>query len=523
LQKFLLLFSKKKRFLASLPRVEAMKIPALYAALLTLPVAAQAQTDWLTYGFDSLRSGHNPTETLLNATTVATLAQSWSFPPGPFELAIDPTIATSNALLLGQPVVAHAVNINGTSTDLVIAGDENAFLFALDANSTKPGGTVVWYNNLGRRTVAGCGGKSRIVGIQSAATVNRQANGGRGVVYIALNGAVHALDLPTGVELKNWPAAIPAIANAGTDGYTHDAINDVAGSLYVATSSNCDNPPYYGRVVRIDTKTAAPLATWYVMSGNATQPSLSGGGIWGQGGVAIDTAKGGVFLATGNAIADNAQTPYGESIVNLNENLSRINGSATPDIPPGDNDFGATPQVFQPAGCSERLLAVPNKIGTLVVDKVGAGGGLRVSQNLVMANDTGNFRGAVAWDPAEQLLLVTTPTDGPKPFKHGLSAMHVNARCSGFSLSWRVSPEATSGTVTDPFSPATSANGVVYFGVQGTSENQVLAVAAGGAAPGQVLWQSPALSGPIVAPPTVVNGRVFVASLGRITAFGLPK
>jgi hypothetical protein len=488
---------------------------------------AQAKTDWLTFGFDALRSGYNPQESTLGQNNVGSLKPAWVFAAYPFEVKIDPGVTQLNAVMRGQPVVAHNVTVSGTPTDLVIGGDENGFLFALDANSTKAAGKVVWYNELGRRTAPSCNGSTRSVGIQSAATINRTANGGKGVVYVAYNGAVHALDLATGVELKGWPVTIPMLASASTDGFSHDAINDVSDGLYVGTSSICDITPYWGRVVRIDPKTGHVLGSWFALSGNGTPPSVSGGGIWGQGGVAIDTAAhdGGVYLATGNAEAANPQTPYAETVVHLSMDLSRLISAASPTIPPGDNDFGSAPQLFQPTGCAEKLLAVPNKIGLLVVESVGHGGALHLLQSLHMASTTDKFDGAIAWDPADQLLLVTTPEDGQKPYVHGLSAMRVNAKCTGISLAWHVSPSISPDAKTNPFSPATVANGVVYFGVEGPNEDQLFAVAASkgsGVASGQVLWQSPALAGGMIAPPTVVNGRVFVVAAGQMTAFAMP-
>lgn len=508
----------------SKPRLATLALTVGLMSAGQVLAAPAPKIDWPTYGFDALRSGHNPQETKLGQANVASLAQAWSFQPGPFEVAIDSTVVTSNAVLRGQPVVAHNVDIAGTKTDLVLAGDENGFLFAMDANSAKTTGTVVWYHSLGRLTVAGCSGSTRIVGIQSAATVDRGANGGRGAVFIALNGAVHALDLATGVELPHWPVAIPMIANAGTDGYSHDAINAVGGDLYVGTSSNCDNPPYWGRLIRISIAQAAVLGTWFPLSNSATPPTTSGAGIWGPGGAAIDvTAKnGGVYIATGNAVAANTQTPYAENIVDLRRDLSRLVGASTPAIPLGDNDYGATPVLFQPAGCANKLLAVPNKIGLLVVDKIRPAGALQQWQTLQMANNTGSFRGSAAWDGTDQLLLVTTPTDGPAPYLHGLSALRENTDCTGLSLAWQTSPPAEIGPPYDPFSPVTIANGVVYMGVQGTSEKQVFAIAAtssGSVTAGQVLWTSPALDGVVVAPPTVVNGRLFVASSGKLYAF----
>jgi len=501
----------------------------ILAACAVLPACAgaRAATDWVTYGFDRLRSGHNPFEKTLGQGNVAALAPVWSFIPGPFEVAIDSTISASNALLRGQPVVAHGVRVNGTRTDLVVAGDENGFLFALDANSTRAAGTVVWYNSLGRVTVPACSGSTRVVGIGATAAIDVGANGGQGAVFVAVNGKVHALALATGLELAGWPVAIPRLASTVTDGSVHDGINIAAGKLFVGTSSNCDIPPYWGRVVRIDVASAKVESQWFTLASSGGVPSASGGGIWGLGGVAIDTSArvGGVYVATGNAVEQDGQSAYAENIVNLSRDLKKLEGAASPLIPFGDNDYGATPAVFQPDGCADKLVAVPNKIGLLTVDSVGAGGALSVAQSLQMASNTGGFRGAVAWDAADQLLMVTTPTDGPAPYLHGLSAMQEGAGCSGLSLAWQVSPPAKISSGSDPFSPVTTANGVAYMGVQGLSANQIFAIAttAGtGVVPGQVLWTSPAIGGVIIAPPAVVNGRVFAASMNKLTTFAVP-
>jgi hypothetical protein len=508
-----------------------MIMRAVFLCLLAMFAAAaadaRAKVDWLTYGFDRLRSGHNPYETVLGQTNVAGLTQVWQFDPGPFEVKVDNTVKPGNATLRGQAMVAHGVNVNGTKTDLVVVGDENGFLFALNADSTSKTGTVVWYNSLGRVTVPSCNDTTQVVGIGGAATIDLAANGGQGAVFASANGKVHALALATGVELSGWPVALRHLASAQTDGSVHDGINIAAGKLYVGTSSNCDVTPYWGRLVQIDEASAKVENEWFTLTGSNYLPSVSGGGIWGQGGVSIDTSAriGGVYVATGNAIEQDGQSAYAENISNLSRDLRKVFGAASPLIPFGDNDYGSTPAVFQPTGCANKLVAAPNKIGLLTVDGVGVGGALTVWQSLQMASNTSGFRGSVAWDVADQLLLVTTPTDGPAPYLQGLSALQANTGCTSLSLAWQVSPAAIITSGSDPFTPVTTANGVAYMGVQGLSANQILAIATtagAGVAPGQVLWTSPGIGGVIIPPPVVVNGRMFAVSLTKVTAFGLP-
>jgi hypothetical protein len=487
---------------------------------------ARAKVDWLTFGFDRLRSGHNPFETVIGQANVAGLTQMWQFDPGPFEVKVDNTVSPGNATLRGQAMVAHGVSVNGTKTDLVVVGDENGFLFGLNADSASKTGTVAWYNSLGRVTVPSCSG-TLVVGIGSAAAIDRNANNGQGAVFVAANGKVHALALATGVELSGWPVALRHLASAKTDGSVHDGINIAAGKLYVGTSSNCDVAPYWGRIVQIDEASAKVENEWFTLTGSNYLPSVSGGGIWGQGGVSIDTSAkvGGLYVATGNALEQDGQSAYAENISNLSRDLRKVYGAASPLIPFGDNDYGSTPAVFQPAGCANKLVAASNKIGLLTVDSVGAGGALSVLQSLQMASNTTGFRGSVAWDVADQVLLVTTPTDGPAPYLQGLSALQANVGCTALSLAWQASPAAKISSGSDPFTPVTTANGVAYMGVQGLSENQIFAIATtagGGVVPGQVLWTSPGIGGVIIPPPVVVNGRMFAVSLTKVTAFALP-
>jgi len=83
-----------------------------------------------------------------------------------------------------------------------------------------------------------------------------------------------------------------------------------------------------------------------------------------------------------------------------------------------------------------------------------------------------------------------------------------------------------------PLSAPTVANGVVYFGVRGDGRGgapaipRVYAIAdqnSSFASAGQVLWQSQVYGAHIQTAPTVVNGRVYVATYdGKVYAYGAP-
>lgn len=508
------------------------------AAGLNTPVHAQTTVDWPTYGFDVQRSSSNPNETVLGPTTVGNLVSEWSFDAGKFDEALVPSLHSTLGQIGGQSLVVTGVSINGTLTDLVLFGDANGVVFALNENPATSTGSVVWYNPLGNRIIAH-GTTVKYVGVRSALTVDRTANGGRGAVYVPLNGVVHALDLLTGTELTGWPVSVLEPNPPVTDGAIHDAANLYNGQLYIGTAGYDDDfPPYFGRVASIDTATATLSGTWYTMSGTATMPAISGGGVWGWGGVAIDPSAsvGGVYVATGNSKAGNGQLPFAEDLVNLTPSLTQV-ADATPAFGKSpnvyDNDYGSSPMLFAPSGCSQSFIAALNKTGQFVVDAIAADGSMSVAQTFQMSSGVGgDFLGSAAWDPVDRLVLVTSSAAGSAPFQAGLIAMQVSPDCSAplLSLTWQTGEEAVAGTGVPAgaaLSSPTYANGLAYFGAGG-AKSYLFAVATAsgnGYSAGQIMWQSRVIAGLANIAPTVVNGRVLASMQGpghSVLAFKLP-
>ena len=500
------------------------------------PLQARAAVDWLTYGFDTQRSSDNPDETVLSPATVSGLIRSWSFDAGKNDATLTPPLAEATGQIGGQPLYISNVTIGGLAENLILFGDGNGVVYALSVSPTTPAGNIIWYQSVGYITVAH-GTSTKQIGIRSALTVDRTANGGRGAVYVPLNGVVHALDLPTGAELAGWPISVLEPNPPQTDGAVHDAANVSNGQLYIGTAGYDDDyPPYFGRITSINTATAAVSGTWFPLSGGATMPTVSGGGVWGWGGVAIDPSAsvGGVYVATGNSKGGNGQLAYAENIVNLAPDLVMV-GAATPAFGKTqngyDNDYGSTPTLFQPNGCGQKYLAAESKTGQLVIDSVAADGTLSVAQSLLVSAGDGSFIGTVAWDPDDQLLLLTSREAGPAPYQAGLIALQVSAGCGTplFSLAWQTGEVTGTGIpVGVGLSSPTYANGLAYLGAGGSKSN-AFAVATGSGSsyvPGQILWTSASMSGVANITPTVVNGQLFVGTQApghSVFAYKLPS
>ena len=459
------------------------------ALLAAVPAASlSAPVSWLTYGFNDQRSGYNPGEATIGVGNAASLHKLWSTDLGD--------------VMIAQPIEAAAVSVGGVSTDVVYEGTEHGDLYAIRAND----GQQVWHKNLGSVQTTCYNMPDGVYGIGGSAAI-AFTGPGTGVLYVASgDGSVHALDLATGSEQAGWP-----VSGVFTPAQEHvwSAVNLLAGKLYVSVASHCDRAPYYGDTVELDVQKRAIVHRFYP----AGPPSggISGGGIWGYGGAAIDPSNRHVFVATGNALTRPDNYLYSDAVVELSQSL-KILGWNSPILSGNDVDFGATPTLFRPTGCPVTLVAAKNKTGLLVVyAEGGLAGGDR--QRLQIARTTDwQFNGNPAWDPVTNMLYVSSSSDSSSgPYRHGMVALKAASDCS-LSLAWQQSVGPNSASVSSP----TVANGVVYYG-DGRGKQEF----AFDAATGNQLWSSGSTTGQLFAAPTVVNGELFVASWDHhLYAFG---
>ena len=449
-------------------------------------IAISSTISWPTYGFDLQRTGYNPSETTIGTANVGTLQVRWS--------------ATLGDVMIAQPVEAAGISVPGQGTkNILYEGTEHGDFYALDAAT----GQVIWHKNL-RSTQTDCEDMpDGVFGVGGAGVIDA----GRGVVFVAGgDGAVHALALATGSELTGWP-----VTNVfdPTHEHVYSGLNERAGKLYVTVASYCDHTPYRGRATEIDIATRTIQASFYPAT-----PSVDGGGIWGPGGASIDPANGHVFVATGNALTDPEYYSHSNAVVELDAALNVL-GSNYPGLTGADVDFGATPILYKPSGCSTNQVAAKNKTGVLVVyNEGGLNSGPTQRLQIADVNDY-QFNGIPAWSPVTNTLYISNNSDSNTgTYFHGLVALHAGTNCQ-LSLAWQqtVGPNYTS------VSPPTVANGVVYYGDgYGNTER------AFNAATGTQLWSSGAtIGGGVYAAPMIVNGTLFVPSWdGKLYAFAPP-
>jgi outer membrane protein assembly factor BamB len=466
---------------------------------------SECHTDWDSFGFDLQRTGYNPDESAIGADNVGNLQEVWGFNVG--------------STMVHEPVYAYDVDVKGVATNILYAG--SAWGHAMYAINAETGG-LIWERKVDHSSYT-CGERTKTqFSIGETPAIDRQKNR---LYFNDGHNFVHAVNLATGREATGWPLEIAHFEpdrNLMHGGFTYNPSN---GLLYAVTGSSCDRPPWYGRIVAIDTKSARIVGTFFPMSGTSMQ-GPSGGGVWGPGGASIDPATNDVFIATGNADTHSGaaqNSAYAEQVIELSPTLSTIlaNNYPTniPDIPHDDNfDFGATPLLFQPPGCPP-LLAAINKSGMFeLYDRGSIGNGPIQYIAMSIPTDIADFIGVPAYDPVTGYVYVGLPaTEGI--YLPGLAAFAVESNCTlNPTPVWSAhfGPDGAQGGETHR-SPISIANGVVYVSnFAGDTEF------AFNAATGAQLWTLPLPSwgrqGTVI-----VNGMAYISSDdGTITAWAPP-
>jgi outer membrane protein assembly factor BamB len=450
-------------------------------AVVASPPGPTQSVDWDTYAVNSERSGFNPAENQLGPSAVKSIRKLWQRKLG--------------APIITQPVVASGVVLGHSrrAVDLVYAATEHGRIAAMNADT----GRVLWSRRLNFQK-SFCGDlPNSDFGITGTPVIDRARHS---IYTMGGNGKLFELDLGTGHTKRRWTLTSDPLHE-----YDFGALTLADGVLYVPFAGPCDQPPYHGFVTAIRARDGKRLGNWFPTG------AVGGGGVWGFGGVSADSG-GSVFAAVGNSTDPSEHAGYGEHVVRLTRDL-RVVSANYPGLPGGDADFGATPLLFQRPGCPPQL-AVGNKYGSFFLydrDRIAGGPVQRIQLGGSGFGQGGLIADAAYW-PMTQTIFVTNPLDSGQ-YHRGIVAFQVTAGCQ-LSYAW----SATYGPQVLDSSP-TVADGVVYFGLSSGYQAHAAAL---DARSGHLLWTSGgAIKTPVFAPPTVVNGKVYVSSVGGyVSAFG---
>jgi len=329
----------------------AIFLTLLVTVLLTaiLPCPARAQTPVLTGQYNNYRTGANLSETTLTPANVSAST---------FGLLFSQTV---DANIFAQPLYVPGLTINGAVHNVAFVATLNNSVYAFDADTLQP---ALWQASLGTPVTIGTSSQPAI-GILSTPVIDLNANAIFVVTFTFESGTpvyrLHALNLPTGVEITNivvqgavsgsgddsqitsctsWnggtvpPPCIPFKANEVLQrpALLEGTLNSTVYLAFGALNGQEITSPYHGWLIgyeysagaftqlMIFNTTQSKTQTGPACTGTdpASNQCGHGAGIWMSGrGPALDTT--GIYASTGNGGFGGTGTGnWGESALRLN-------------------------------------------------------------------------------------------------------------------------------------------------------------------------------------------------------------
>jgi outer membrane protein assembly factor BamB len=268
------------------------------------------KVDVLTQHNDLARTGTNLRETVLTPESVAPDRFGMIF-----KYVVDDQLYT-------QPLVATGVEIRGGRHDVVYATTVNNSVYAFDANDAGSG-KPLWHVNFGTPADLhdadfGCtdiNGNMSIIGtpvIKAEKTalyvVALTKSGGR------FEQRLHSLDLATGADLPRSPVTIEAPGFDPLMQNQRPALLLANGTVYIGYASHCDKEPYHGFLLAYDADSLRQTAVFN------SSPGGEGASIWQSGQAPAVDAQGNLYVVTGNG-SWNGTTQLSESFLKLDPQL----------------------------------------------------------------------------------------------------------------------------------------------------------------------------------------------------------
>jgi len=309
-------------------------------ACLIIPVAVPAQVDVLTHHNNRERTGVNLQETVLTPANVNS-RQFGMF----FKRVVDDQ-------LYAQPLVVTNVKIAGGWHDVVYVTTVNNSVYAFDANDASATAPL-WHVNFG--TPAGvhdadftCTDINGNMGIVGTPVINADKTA---LYVVALTKAggqfsqrLHALDLATGADLPNSPATITAPDFDPLRQNQRPGLFLSGGNVFIGYASHCDNGPYHGFLLGYNAVSLRQVGVFN------TSPGGEEASIWQSGQPPAVDDKGNIYFITGNG-SWNGTTQFSESFIRLDPRM-RLVDWFTPtnhfQLDKDDNDLNSSGAVLIP-------------------------------------------------------------------------------------------------------------------------------------------------------------------------------
>ena len=496
-----------------------------------------------THHYDKLRTGQNLEETVLTPANVssASFGKLFSYP-------ID-------GLALASPLYVPNLNIPGQGFhNVVYVATEHNSVYAFDADGVGtnplwhvsflgPGVTTVPCADVGE-----CGDIPTEIGITGTPVID-SATSTLYVVVKTKEGTnypqrLHAMDIATGAEKFGGPVLIQATVPGTGEGSSNGQLSFLSlrenqrpalllnnGVIYIGFGSHGDVHPYHGWILGYNASTLQQVFAFCVT------PNNEGAGVWQSGGGLASDAAGNVYFATGDGTftVNTGGVDYGDSYVKLGSSggvLDYFTPHDQIDLDGGNLDLCAGGVLLLPdqPGSHPHLLIGAGKNSTVyVIDRDNMGHfnpnddshAVQTLPNIFPnANGTempGNFinpvyfNGTVYFSPVSDNiqafplnngLLTTAPTSRSSDlYTYPGGALAVSADGNSNAILWAVQRnDVTAPGVLFAYDPANLGH-VLYNSNQAGSRDALDLASKFNV-------------------PLVVNGKVFVVTVGTLTAFG---
>jgi hypothetical protein len=291
------------------------QVGSFAVALVAGASLAVAQVSVLTQHNDLARTGANLQETALTPANVNGKQFGMVF-----KRVLDDQV-------YGQPLVAANVKIGGGTHDVVYLTTVNNSVYAFDANEVTASAPL-WHVNFGtpanlHDAKFGCLDMNGNMGIIGSPVIWLQRDGApTDTLYVValtrvgtgFQQRLHALDLATGADLPESPVTIAAPDFDPLMQSQRPALLLTSGTVYVGYSSHCDKKPYHGFLLGYDAKSLKQMG---VLN---TSPTGDGASIWQSGQAPAVDKAGNIYVVTGNGSWDGERN-LSESFLKIDTHL----------------------------------------------------------------------------------------------------------------------------------------------------------------------------------------------------------
>jgi hypothetical protein len=298
-------------------KITFLTAPALALSLLLSPLlsgsdgpASRARVSVLTQHNNTARTGANLHEVTLNPSNVNVKQFGMLF-----RRVVDDQV-------YGQPLYVANVQLRGGTHDLVFVTTVNNSVYAFDANDANAS-EPFWHVNFGTPPNVydgkfGCTDMNGNMGIIGTPVIDAETD----TLYVVAATRVgndfaqrlHALDITTGADREASPVTITAPGFTPLMESQRPGLLLSRGKVYIGYASHCDKEPYHGFLISYDAKSLEQTGVF-----NAS-PQGQAASIWQFGQAPATDTQGNIYFVTGNG-SWNGGSDFSESFLKLAPNL----------------------------------------------------------------------------------------------------------------------------------------------------------------------------------------------------------